>query len=341
MLYRILRPLLFGLDPERAHELGLLAASFIARRPRLASWIRDWLARPNPLPVRAAGLEFPNPVGLAAGMDKNAEAPWAWWAFGFGFVEFGTITPRPQPGHAPPRLHRLRREHALVNRMGFNNIGADEVGRRLAEQKSSGLRPPFPVGISLGKNAATPLESAEADYAAAARALATHADFLTLNVSSPNTPGLRTLQDAVALRRVIAAVIGEAGRTRLFVKLAPELEASLLDEIVEASLEAGARGFIATNTLSTEGRPDLPPGGLSGRPLRQIAVARVEAVRRRSGPDIVVIGCGGIDDAPSASAMFDAGADLVQLYTGLVFKGPFLPAQLSRALAARGLPRRA
>ena len=224
MLYRLLRPLLFSLDAENAHHLGLAVARFIASHARLARLIHRLLAHPRLHPVRVAGLDFPNHIGLAAGLDKNAEAPLAWWAFGFGFAELGTVTPRPQPGKPRPRLFRFPKLRALVNRMGFNNDGAEVVAARLRSQAERGLRPPFPLGISVGKNAATPLGAAVDDYAAAAERLAPLADFVTINISSPNTADLRNLQNAADLTRLLAVVRRASGTKPVFVKLAPELD---------------------------------------------------------------------------------------------------------------------
>jgi dihydroorotate dehydrogenase len=329
MLYRLARPLLFQLDAERAHELGLSVARFVANRPRLARLLH---ARTPANPVREAGLGFPNCVGLAAGLDKNAVAPLAWWAFGFGFVELGTVTPRPQPGNPRPRLFRESRNRAIVNRMGFNNDGAEVVAARLAEQARAGLRPPIPLGVSVGKNADTPLEKAADDYATAAAAVAPVADFVSINVSSPNTAGLRSLQTAAVLRNLVRSVRAVIAGKPLFVKVAPELTGEPLAEVVTTCLSEGASGMIATNTLATNGENGRPAGGLSGRPIREVALRRVEEVRRLLGDGPALIGCGGIDDVPSARAMLAAGADLIQLYTGLVYEGPFLPARLVRGL---------
>ena len=332
-MYHLARPLLFRLPPEPAHHLALSAAAGLARSRTAAGLVRR-LARPAGRPVDALGLRFPHPVGLAGGMDKDGAAPLAWWAFGFAFLELGTVTPRPQPGNPPPRLFRLPADGALVNRMGFNNRGAAELGRRLANQRRRGLRPPVPVGVSVGKNKDTPADAAADDFAAAAAAVAAGSDFLTVNVSSPNTPGLRALQTGAAVGRLVRAVRAAAPGVPVLVKVAPELLGDDLHAVLDAALEQGAAGVVATNTLGTT-TPTGLPAGLSGRPLRERARASVAAVRRRVGDRATVVGCGGVEDAPSAQALLDAGADLVQIYTGLVYRGPFLPAAVSRGLISR------
>jgi len=333
MLYRsLLKPALFRLEAERAHELALKSAAVLARVPLLARGVHATLARPRPDPVTVLGLTFPNRIGLAGGMDKNGVAPLAWWAFGFGFVELGTVTPRPQEGNDKPRMFRFPNERAIVNRMGFNNAGAEALALRLASRP----RPPFPVGISVGKNKDTPAEKAIDDFAAAARVVAPQADFLTVNVSSPNTPGLRALQNAADLAGIVAAVRDVSLGKPVLVKVAPELTGGDLKAVLDAALGAGATGIIATNTLSTANRPELPQGGLSGLPLKAISLPRVEEIRKHLGSKPTLIGCGGIDDALSAQAMLDAGADLVQLYSALVYEGPFLPARISRGLKPVG-----
>jgi dihydroorotate dehydrogenase len=331
MIYsNLLQPLLFSLDAEQAHHLALRGAELLASSRELSDAIRI-MARPGSHPVETLGLSFPNPVGLAGGMDKNAVAPLAWWAFGFGFIELGTVTPRPQPGNERPRMFRLPKRHALINRMGFNNDGAEQVLARLGEQLSEGRRPPFPIGISVGKNKDTPADQAAEDFATAASLLAPYANFLTINVSSPNTPGLRALQSAEELRKLVRAVRSVSGAKPILVKIAPELDGEDLRASLDAALSAGARGVIATNTLSTTA-PTGEPAGLSGRPLREIALRKVEAIRRDLGDGPTLIGCGGVEDAASAQAMLDAGANLVQLYTALVYHGPFLPVFISRGL---------
>ena len=333
MLYAsILRPLLFRLAPEAAHALALRGAGVLAKSRLACRFVERVIARPAARPVAAMGLHFPNPVGLAGGMDKDGVAPLAWWAFGFGFVELGTVTPVGQPGNDGPRLFRYPAEAALVNRMGFNNSGADALAARLAGQAARGLRPPFPVGVSVGKNKATPPERAADDFARAASVVQPYADFLTVNVSSPNTPGLRLLQNAADVRRIVAAVRAVAGGKPVLVKLAPELDGDDLRAVLDAALGEGAAGVIATNTLSTAGRPGYETGGLSGAPLRALAATRVAQVRDHVGGGPTVVGCGGVAGGADAQALLDVGADLVQIYTALVYEGPFLPAAITRYL---------
>lgn len=332
MLYRLLRPLLFSLDAERAHNTGLGAARFVANHRAIARFIHCVLSRPAQLERRVAGLTFPNPIGLAAGMDKNAVAPLAWWAFGFGFMELGTVTPQPQAGKPKPRMFRFPDRQAVVNRMGFNNGGAALVAQELQRQRDRGLRPPCPIGLSVGMNAVTPRENAADDYRLATETLAPHADYIAINVSSPNTTGLRGLQAGIEIRRIVQATKAAAQSKPVFVKIAPELEPEALEEILHVCLGEQVAGVIATNTLATANMLGLPEGGMSGLPLRDRARQQVERVRKIAGDRIAVIGCGGIDDVESARQMLDAGADLIQLYTGLIYRGPFLPARLTKGL---------
>jgi dihydroorotate dehydrogenase len=329
-MYSLVRPLLFRLPAESAHHLAVSAAAGLSRSPALCRLVRAG-SRPAARPVSALGLHFPHPVGLAGGMDKDGLAPLAWWAFGFAFLELGTVTPRPQPGNPAPRMFRLPAERAVVNRMGFNNRGATDLADRLARQRRAGLRPPIPVGVSVGKNKATPAAAAADDFAAAAAAVCGVADFLTVNVSSPNTPGLRALQTAADVGRLVAAVRAAAPGRPVLVKVAPELAGDDLHAVLDAAMDRGAAGVIATNTLATTA-PTGEPAGLSGRPLREAAARSVAAVRERVGT-ATVIGCGGVEDVPTARRLLDAGADLVQVYTGLVYHGPLLPAAISRGLA--------
>jgi dihydroorotate dehydrogenase len=321
-----------GGDPEKVHHrvvttLGRLGATN-AGRQALAR-----IPRPS-APVQAFGLTFPNPVGLAAGMDKDAVAIPAWAGLGFGFVEVGTVTRYPQPGNPAPRLFRLVESEAIVNRMGFNNRGAAAMAVRLDR-----LGPrPIPVGISLGKSKITPVEDATADYLHSLELLLPYADYIAVNVSSPNTPGLRSLQDTGALDELLGALrgytvtqAGPAGPTPLLVKIAPDLTETAVAELLKVCLVNGVAGIIATNT--TLDRDGLHPadqarggeaGGLSGRPLRERARAMVEFVVKEAGDALPVIGVGGIMDPDDALRMLDAGARLVQLYTGFVYRGPGL-----------------
>ena len=322
------RPLLFCLPAEMAHEVSMkmlaLAASVLGRSAFV----------PAGREVDCFGLTFPNAVGLAAGMDKNAVALPAWPLMGFGFVEIGTVTARAQPGNAKPRVFRLPRQRALINRLGFNNEGAAAVAERLARWKASGRWPRVPVGINLGKSRATPLEHAADDYAESFRLLRGHGDYFAVNVSSPNTPGLRELQAADHLRGILRALRKEnpSGRP-ILVKIAPDLAGEDIDGIVSAGEEEGAAGWIATNT--TIDHSSVPAGcdeegGLSGDPLRERATRVVRRVAARAARP--VIGVGGVSDAGSAREKLSAGAALVQLYTGLVYGGPALPRQIARGL---------
>ncbi|HEY3507336.1 MAG TPA: quinone-dependent dihydroorotate dehydrogenase [Actinocatenispora sp.] len=351
MMYeRLLRPALFRLgggDAEVAHETTLRALAACAGGPaRLAAlWAATrryrYQARADPRTV--FGVRFPNPVGLAAGLDKDGRALPAWPAFGFGFVEVGTVTRHAQPGNDRPRLYRLPASGGLINRMGFNNAGAAALAARLAA-----LGPlPAPLGISLGKSKVTPLDEAVEDYVVSLRTLYAYGDYFAVNVSSPNTPGLRTLQDAGQLAELLAALSAEArslaagGTPRpLLVKVAPDLTDEALGELLAVCAERGVAGLIATNTtLSRDGlaEPDrtvgAQPGGLSGRPLAERALAVVRFVRREAGDTLPVIGVGGISDAHGALRMLDAGASLVQLYTGFIYRGPELVRQINRAVA--------
>lgn len=325
----MVRPLLFHLPAETAHEMTMkmLAAAAVVFGRHVRA--------PEGRPVGVLGLNFPNAVGLAAGMDKNAMALSAWPLLGFGFVEIGTVTARAQSGNPRPRLFRFPRQQALVNRMGFNNDGAEAVAARLARWKSAGRWPCVPVGINLGKSRVTPLEEAAADYAASFRLLKSYGDYFVVNVSSPNTPGLRELQAAGHLRGILRAMARENTERRpVLVKIAPDLADEDIEDIVVAGEEEGAAGWIATNT--TLDHAALPPGedlqgGLSGVPLRRRSTEVVRRVAARAaGP---VLGVGGISCAGCAREKLGAGAVLVQLYTALVYGGPGLPRRMARELA--------
>jgi len=321
-VYRLLRPLLFLLPPEAAHGLA-------------NAWLRVGPSRPpahhSSLRQAVFGLEFPNPLGLAAGMDKGQVLAPAWFAMGFGWVEIGTITPRPQPGNPRPRLFRLPAHLALINRMGFNNAGTEEVARRLGR-----LGPrPGPICVNIGRNKDTPNERAAEDYVAAARALAPHADLLALNVSSPNTPGLRALQ--AELDTLVRSVISALPRpVPVLVKLSPDEPDDRLIQMALSAAAAGAAGIIATNTTvdrtAVEGDPRAAEqGGLSGAPLRDRAQHVCKLLYRQVKIPIVAVG--GIGSAADAYARIRAGASLIQLYSALVYEGPGLPRRIARGLA--------
>ena len=322
---RFVRPLLFSLDAETAHHLTIRLLGRASRFDPALRLLRSF-QRSSKLKT-LFGINFPNPVGLAAGLDKNGVALPAWAALGFGFIEIGTVTAKAQPGNAKPRIFRLPAQQALINRLGFNNDGADAIARRLAALRVSGRWPAVPVGINIGKSRATPLEQATDDYLYSFRILRDFADYITLNVSSPNTPGLRELQEPEKLSELLRAIGKEAGTARkpLLVKISPDVSAIELKAILAVCEENGVSGIIATNT--TLDHSSIPPqldqaGGLSGEPLRKKSTALVSEIATQSA--IPVIASGGIFDAESAREKFQAGAQLIQLYTGFVYRGPQL-----------------
>jgi dihydroorotate dehydrogenase len=329
--YAMARPALFRMDAERAHELVLEVlrkASAAPPGPRVA---RRLLGADDPRhSVTVFGLRFPNPIGLAAGLDKNALALSAWAALGFGHVEIGTVTPAAQVGNPRPRVFRLPSERALVNRMGFPNDGADVVAQRLARRPHD---LPIIVGGNIGKGYATPLSNAVEDYRRAAQLVMPHVDYVAVNVSSPNTPGLRELQAPDEVSRILEA-LRPLGRKPILLKLAPDLEFGALPETVAAAREAGSAGFIATNTSSERAGLVHPssaarePGGLSGAPLREKALAFTARLAELAGPDLPIIGVGGIFTAADVRERLAAGARLVQVYTALIYEGPGLVAKL-------------
>ena len=349
--YRTLvRPVLFRAgagDPEQVHEQTLALVSTLGES-RLARTTLSAVCVTRTPPVSAAGIEFPGLVGLAAGMDKNGVALSAWGALGFGHVELGTVTAQGQPGNPRPRVFRLAGSAGVINRMGFNNAGAAALADRLTTagvyrgNRAVGI----PVGISIGKTKTTPLAEATEDYLTSLRLLADHADYVAVNVSSPNTPGLRSLQDGEALRTLVGELVVESARLAgdgvpvpIFVKVAPDLSEPALEEVLAVCTEGGAAGLIATNT--TLGRDGVDPadqwkagqtGGLSGAPLTVRARAVVRFLAERT--DLPVIGVGGIMTRDDGAAMLDAGARLLQVYTGYIYGGPGLVRALNQL--ARG-----
>lgn len=342
---RLVRPVLFRLghgDAETAHHITLRWLATLASRPALLAGMRRLLAR-DAAPRTVFGVDFPSAVGLAAGVDKNGIALKAWPALGFGHVELGTVTAHAQPGNERPRLFRLRRSQALINRMGFNNDGCAAVAARLALAGKIGV----PLGISLGKSKITPVDRAVEDYLTSMIALAPHADYLAVNVSSPNTPGLRSLQDKGPLDELLAALAGQArelagsGRpVPVLVKIAPDLTDEAIGEVLQVCHDRGISGIIATNT--TISRDGLSPadqrlagqaGGLSGRPLRARALEVVRFVAAHT--ELPVIGVGGISTPDDGLAMLDAGAGLVQVYSGFIYSGPGLVSGINKAVRER------
>lgn len=333
-LYGWLRPWLFRFDAETAHWMTVRA---LATAPAVATL--PWRERRLESPVEYFGLRFPNRIGLAAGMDKNAEAVAGFARLGFGFVEVGTVTPRPQAGNPRPRLFRYPEQRAVINRLGFNNDGVDACLARLESTPRSCI-----VGVNIGKNRDTPAERAADDYVHCLERAHALADYITVNVSSPNTPGLRDLQHDAALAQLLDAL--EAARQRLadrdgqrtpvLLKLAPDMDDGQLASLARLARERGMDGLIATNT--TIARPGAmahcqEQGGLSGRPLAPLALHALGVLRRELGRDFPIVAVGGIDSEEAARERLDAGADLLQVYTGMIYEGPGLPRRLARAAA--------
>jgi len=344
-MFTLLRPLLFSLDPELSHDLSIAALGCYGRSPGRI--------RPAQGPGRAGrpielmGLKFVNRVGLAAGLDKDARALEGLARLGFGFIEVGTVTPRPQPGNPKPRLFRLPAQEAIINRMGFNNDGVAAMARRLADVRHRNRLRGTLVGVNVGKNKDTPLESAADDYTECMRAVYAYADYLTLNLSSPNTPGLRALQSGEELTRLLRAVSAcrdrltseQQRRVPLLIKVAPDLHSDDVTAVAQAVIAHGIDGVIATNTTISRSGVEASPhaaeaGGLSGAPLHPLARAKVREFRQALGADVPLIGVGGITDVDSGEAMFAAGADLVQIYSGFIYRGP----DLIRALISGSHP---
>ncbi len=333
-LYPLVRPLLFSLDAEQVHELTI---AWLARHPGSGSLMAGATVQD---PVRLMGLEFRNRVGLAAGLDKNGECIEAFDRMGFGFIEVGTVTPRPQPGNPRPRMFRLPRERAIINRLGFNNQGVDALVARASRARRRAV-----LGINIGKNADTPLERAEDDYLSCLHKVYAVADYITVNISSPNTVGLRDLQQAgrfdQLLRKLAEAreqLSDRHGKRRpLLIKIAPDMDDAQLADVALTARERGIDGLIATNTTTSRSGVEhhalaSQAGGLSGAPLRPMADRVLRRLREQVGPDFPLIGVGGILSGANAAARRAAGADLVQVYTGFIYRGPAFVGECARAL---------
>jgi dihydroorotate dehydrogenase len=358
----VFRPILFTQDSEKIHDRTLKLLGWASRHECVSNFAGKIFSTPE-LPIELFGLKFPNPVGLAAGMDKHAGAVPIWEKLGFGFCELGGVTWHAQPGNPKPRMFRAVEDEALINRMGFNNLGAEAVAEKLRGWKKRNRWPSHPVGINLGKSKITPLETASEDYANSFRVLRELADFFVINVSSPNTPNLRKLQDKSALDEILAAVqaqnvaaprqsatismnsaaLSRDAATPILVKIAPDLSFEALDEILELVASRNISGIVASNT--TIGRPESSnprlqktyseTGGLSGRPLRQRSNELIRHIYQQTSGKLPIIGVGGIFDADDALAKIFSGASLVQIYTGLVYEGPGVVGKIVAGLKKR------
>ena len=341
--YALARPFLFGLDAETAHDLTLASLARIQHTPLVCT-----VAQPRVHdPVVVAGLKFPNRLGLAAGLDKNGRCIDGFGAMGFGFIEVGTVTPRPQPGNPKPRMFRLPEASALINRLGFNNDG---LAAFIANVKRASFRERGGIlGLNIGKNAATPIEQAADDYLAGLDGVYPHADYVTVNISSPNTKNLRALQSDQALDALLAAIHERdevlarrhGKRVPIFVKIAPDLDDAQIELIAATVKKSGMAGVIATNTtVARDAVKQLPhgdeAGGLSGAPVFEACNRVIRQLRAALGRDMPIIGVGGVMSGADAAAKIAAGADLVQVYTGFIYRGPPLVTEAARAIAARG-----
>jgi len=331
MLYELARPLFFALDPETAHDAAL----------KFSGLAGLFAAKPPACPVRVMGLDFPNPVGLAAGLDKHGEHVEAFASLGFGYLELGGVTPRPQPGNPRPRLFRIPQAKAIINRYGLNSVGIDAFVANLRKTKTI-------IGVNIGKNKDTPNENAADDYEICLEKLYPHVDYVTLNVSSPNTAGLRDLQSAEALEGLLKRIKQKREQLRqrhgrnvaLALKIAPDLEEAAILDIAAVSLRTGIDAIVATNTtVSREGVSGLPhadeQGGLSGAPVRERSTQVLRILSRELKKEIPLIGVGGILSGADAVEKLDAGASLVQIYSGLIYRGPALVGECVSACLAR------
>ena len=331
---RFVRPLLFSIDPEVAHHFAIACLRWASNIDSVLHTLRRF--SPDPKIRTVFGVSFPNPIGLAAGLDKNGVALPAWAALGFGFIEIGTVTAEAQPGNTKPRIFRFAEQNALINRLGFNNDGADVIAQRLGKLKRSGRWPAVPVGINIGKSMSTSLNEASADYLYSFQRLGEFADYIVLNVSSPNTPGLRELQGPDALGNLLREIEQKnvIARKPIVVKISPDLAPEELAYIVANCEANNVAAIIATNT--TLDHSSIPTahdqkGGLSGAPLREKSTSLVRAIAARS--TIPIIASGGISDAASAREKIEAGARLLQVYTGLIYRGPGLLREVAETIA--------
>ncbi|MFC7234992.1 quinone-dependent dihydroorotate dehydrogenase [Halosegnis marinus] len=330
--YDAVKPALFSLPAETAHGLGHAALRLVQDTPVAAALADRLVVDDRRLETEAFGQSFPNPVGVAAGFDKNAEVPAALAALGFGHVEVGGVTAERQPGNPRPRMFRLREDRALVNRMGFNNHGADAVGPRLAATDC-----PVPVGVNIGKSKSTPLDEAAADYRYTYERTRAGGDYFVVNVSSPNTPGLRELQNREPLERILTT-LQDAGASPLLLKLSPDLAPAAVESALAVVNDLGLDGVVATNTsvrrpASLRSKNRVEGGGLSGKPVEREATRMIRFVAERT--DVPVVGVGGVSDAEGAYEKIRAGASVVQLYTALVYEGPTVARDINRGLLDR------
>ena len=337
MAYSLFRPILFALDPERAHHAAFAALDAQATLGLARVWAGQL---PAPKPVNVMGLSFPNRVGLAAGLDKDAKHLRGLSQLGFGFIEVGTLTPKPQPGNPTPRMFRLPEHEGLINRLGFNNGGVEDAVKRLTARDIS-----VPVGVNIGKNAATPIENAVDDYLIALRAVYATADYITINISSPNTKNLRDLQAPDSVAALVNRIVREGEkltksggkRKPIAVKIAPDLEDATVKDVVSAIIDAGADAIISGNTtISRDGvtghRYANETGGLSGAPLTARADAMLTRVVKAAASRVPIIGVGGIMSVADATRKLDIGASLIQIYTGMLYRGPGFVGELVRGL---------
>ncbi|CAN5410328.1 quinone-dependent dihydroorotate dehydrogenase [soil metagenome] len=345
MYKSLIRPLLFKLNPETAHNLTFKLLKFLSALPGMAFlWEQIYTVKNNNLERNILGLKFPNPVGLAAGLDKDAVLIDELASFGFGFIEIGTLTPLPQPGNPKPRMFRLPEDQALINRMGFNNMGVHEAVKRLKERKSKII-----VGGNIGKNKNTPNEEASNDYEVAFEALYEVVDYFVVNVSSPNTPNLRALQEKEPLKKILKGLMSLNKNKKplkpILLKIAPDLNNEQLNDIVEIVNESGINGIIATNTtisrtgLKTDPKTieDIGAGGLSGKPLQKRSTEVIKYLSKKSAGAWPVIAVGGIFTGEDAVEKLKAGASLVQIYTGFIYQGPALIKEINNAVIKENL----